>query len=272
MVPRLYQIPEDAHRRYDSGSHTPCGAHLCLCSGLVFGLSRLILVGVLTASPSIAFAEKSSNPSPVKQLAVPILGTTLNRDWEQVGIVAEVDIQFERRMDQQGLQVYFQTKPGRFSPVAQRAVTQAIHRAAEVGRLSTESWTITLTLPYPGVTMYGESLSAMVGLSVLALARGDPLPPDRVLTGTIMPDGHIGVVGGVPLKILAAHKRHFRRVLIPEEQDVADGDWQTPFLMQVSPVGNVRKAYQGLTDCSLEMPSPQPLTSVLSAMNGSTSP
>jgi hypothetical protein len=39
-----------------------------------------------------------------------------------------------------------------------------------------------------------------------------------------------------------------RRVLVPDELDTADGDWITPFLVQVSPVGSVSEAYQALTD------------------------
>jgi hypothetical protein len=39
-----------------------------------------------------------------------------------------------------------------------------------------------------------------------------------------------------------------RRVLVPDEQDKADKDWETPFLMQVSPVGTVQQAYEALTD------------------------
>jgi len=35
--------------------------------------------------------------------------------------------------------------------------------------------------------------------------------------------------------------------LVPSEYDVRDGDWRTPFLMHVSPVGTVDEAYFGLT-------------------------
>ncbi len=38
------------------------------------------------------------------------------------------------------------------------------------------------------------------------------------------------------------------RVVVPEEMDVADADWDTPFLMHISPVGSVGEAYQALTD------------------------
>ena len=212
--------------------------------------------------PSPSFAQEILLPSAIQRVTVPILGTTLNRHWEQVGVVAEVQIQFERRPDHDGLRIHFQKTPGRFSPLAQQAVRQAIREVVKVGQVDPNSWTVTLTLPYQGLTMYGESLSGMVGLCVLALARGDALPGGRVLTGTITPTGQIGMVGGIPLKIEAAFQRDLHKVIIPEEIDVADGDWNTPFLMEISPVGTIKKAYRALTDRSLEFP---PSTQALSA-------
>ncbi len=95
--------------------------------------------------------------------------------------------------------------------------------------------------------MFGDSLSAMVGLTVVALAKGDPIFYGRSITGTITEKGTIGKVGGVPLKINAAYSEHLNRIFIPEEQDIGDGDWRTPFLMHVSPVKSLNKAYYGLT-------------------------
>jgi predicted S18 family serine protease len=131
--------------------------------------------------------------------------------------------------------------------MAQTAVKQAIYRVSRSLGMSTDSWTISLSVPYQDVTIYGDSLSAMVGLSVAALARGVMVAPDRVVTGTVTPEGHIGAVGSVPLKVAAAGAAHMRIVLVPEEQDIGDSDWQTPFLTQVSPVGSVVQAYEALT-------------------------
>ncbi len=247
------------------GSYAPCphesGASSIPCNSLTqttttllssFKLSSILKVwlwyGVSFLVPCVpAFAQDTILGEGSESHSIPILGVTFDQEWEPVGMVAEVLVRFERREDKLGLRVQFDTSPGRFSPLAKDSVLRAILHVAKASHLTTESWTVTLTLPYPGVTMYGESLSGMVGLSVLALARGDPLPPDRVMTGTIASDGHIGIVGGIPLKIQAAYANNLRRVLIPEERDVADGDWRTPFLMEVSPVGNVQKAYFALT-------------------------
>lgn len=213
----------------------------------------------------LALAGDMIPPGGIHRVTVPILGTTRNRHWEQIGVVAEVQIELERRYDHDGIRVQFQNTPGRFSPLAQQAVQEAIRQVVKVSHVDSKSWTVTLTLPYQGLTMYGESLSGMVGLSVLALAKGDPVPRGRVLTGTITSNGHIGVVGGVPLKIVAAYENHLLKVLIPEEIDVADGAWENPFLMEVSPVGTIHKAYHGLTDRSLDSPPVSVSVSTLAA-------
>ena len=100
--------------------------------------------------------------------------------------------------------------------------------------------------------MYGDSLSAMVGLSVVAMAKGEDIIFGRSLTGTITEDGHIGVVGGIPFKVKAAYAENMDRILIPEERDTSDDEWQTPFMMQVSPVSTLDKAYLALTGHPLE--------------------
>jgi hypothetical protein len=87
-----------------------------------------------------------------------------------------------------------------------------------------------------------------VGLTVIALAKGDFIPLDRTMTGTIGPDGSIGPVSSVPLKIEAASRRHLRRVIVPDIFDIADPDWCTPFMMQISPIRSAAVAYQALTD------------------------
>ena len=227
-------VSSDRQLRVRGQSRLPV---LSLCCGILFFFTF-----------HIAYAGGPVRYRDGRLLTIPILGTTLNEQWEQVGIVADVQVEFIKRDDQTGLDIRFQSTPGRFSLLAQHSVTAAIVRVAKAADLNTNSWTILFTLPYAGVTLYGESLSAMAALSVVALAKEDPLHEDIVLTGTVTPEGDIGTVGGVPLKIVAAHEKHFKRILIPEEHDVADGDWHNPFLMHVSPVKSVERAYLALTD------------------------
>lgn len=202
----------------------------------------------------LAFGTQLAEARPWREQLIPILGVTIEKK-EVVGTVASVRLSFEERADHAGLAVQFPSSHGRFSPMAQTAVQEAIYRTARVAGLNTDCWTVILSVPESGLTIYGESLSAMIGLSVVALAKGDLVPPDRVITGRIMPDGHIGSVTAVPLKVIAAGKAHLRRVLVPEEMDLSDADWRTPFLLQVSPVSSLSQAYKALTDQPLLPPS-----------------
>ena len=181
-----------------------------------------------------------------REQLIPILCMTMDKD--QGGTVAYLVLSFEDRNDRGGLAVHFRAGSGRFSPMAQTSVEQAIRRVAQALQLSTDSWTVMLSLPYNGVTIYGNSLSAMVSLSVIALAEGKFIPSDRTITGTVTPDGHIGPVGSVGPKVSAAYEAHLRRVVVSEEHDPTDDQWETPFLMHVYPVGSVAKAYAALTE------------------------
>lgn len=204
----------------------------------------VVLCAAAVLFVSIAFDAQAKTGR--REQLIPILGVTMEK--KPVGTVANLILTFEERDDRSGLAVQFKPGPGRFSRMAQTAVQQAIHRAARAAGMETDSWTVVLGVPYPGVTIYGESLSAMVSISVLALANGEAIPADRVITGAVGPDGRIIPVGSVPLKVAAASEAHLRRVVVPEEMDTADSDWRTPFLMQVSPVASVSQAYEALTD------------------------
>ncbi|GJL49686.1 S16 family serine protease [Candidatus Nitrospira salsa] len=215
-------------------------------------VTALFVVLFVGSYADMLSAQETAPTTIAKRSVIPILGTTYNEEWEQVGIVADVEVEFERRDDHDGLQLDFLTKPGRFSSLAKRSVQEALALVTQAAGLNADSWTVRFRLPYAGVTLYGESLSAMAAMSVVALAKGEMVHGDIVMTGTVTPEGSIGTVGGIPLKIVAAHQEHFRRVLIPEEPDVADGDWETPFLMHVSPVRSVDVAYFALTDHHLK--------------------
>ncbi len=212
---------------------------------IIFSFGVALLLG-LAWTPQ-ALALENSVPEKIRHQSVPILGVTFNKAQQTVGVVMYVMIHFQQRSDHDGLKVHFRKAPGRFGPIARKGVATAIGRAAKSAKLQDDSWTVVLSFPYSGLTMYGDSLSAMVALSVIALAKGDTVQYGRTLTGTITDDGHIGKVTGIPFKVYAAYSENLNRVLIPEEYHPLDGEWRIPFLMHVSHVGTIEKAYKGLT-------------------------
>jgi hypothetical protein len=109
---------------------------------LVVGLGLLPVGNVLAGTP-------------LQDALIPVLGTTM--DQHPVGQVVYLGLSFENRKDEAGLAVVFKSAPGRFSRMTQTAVEEAIYRAARAMDVSPHSWTVFLSLPYPGVTLYGES-------------------------------------------------------------------------------------------------------------------
>jgi predicted S18 family serine protease len=174
-------------------------------------------------------------------------------------VVAKLQMAFRKQVHQESLKVSFSSGPGKFSPLTQVAIQEGIKRVALAAGLDPRMWEVFLTVPYAGITIYGESLSAMVSLAVLAMANHDPILANRVMTGRITRDGQIGAVGGIPLKIQAAYAEHIGRVIIPEDRIQEDSDWQNPFLMHISPVKTMFQAYQMLTGRTLAiMEAPDP--------------
>lgn len=209
------------------------GRGLCLIAGFV----------IVTLNGEV-FAVSEDEHSPHER-TISILGVTMS-GGQPIGTVTSLALTFHERTDRTGLMVAFTGGIGRLSPMAQTSVQQAIYRAAHTANLSTDSWTVTVSVPNP-VTIYGDSLSAMVALTVIALAKGDAIMDDCIITGGIAPDGHISKAGGLSWKLSAAGKAHIRQVLVPDEFDPTETDWQTPFLMQVSRVDSVQQAYETLT-------------------------
>ena len=207
-------------------------------------LCWLLLIMLSLAVPTESRA-RIDLPLLQRERSIPILGVTLSTAGP-VGIVTAIDLYFEQRSDHSGLMMTFPSGRGKFSHKAETSVQQAIYRAARAAKLSTDSWTVRLSAP-DDVIVYGDSLSAMIGLSVIALAKNESILDGRVITGGIAPDGHITHVGGLALKLAAAKQADIRRVLVPDEVDPSEADWQTPFLMHVSRVGSIQQAYLALT-------------------------
>jgi len=184
------------------------GLHRNRCSMIV---QAIVLIGTLATQTSWGQAE-----SVRREQLIPIWATTTGES--AIGTVVSVVVAVEKRPDQTGLQVIFHTTPGHFSRLAQTAIQKAVVLAASSLDLSPDSWTVALTVPYPDVTIGGDSLSGMVALSVVMLAQGRPMPFHTVLIGTITPDGSIAPVGAVPLKLAAVHTANIQRVLVSDRQ------------------------------------------------------
>jgi hypothetical protein len=218
-----------------------------------FSIRRMIIAVVFAASGGEAVASADEDLSP-QERTIPILGVTLSYGLP-IGTVTNLAVTFQERRDAAGLMLVFLRGPGKLSPKAQTSIQQAVYRAAQAANLSTDSWTVTISVPN-AVTIHGDSLSAMVGLTVVALAKRDPIRGDVIITGGVAPDGHISKAGGLSLKLAAASDAHIRHVIVPDEYDPDEPEWETPFLMQVSPVESLQQAYHTFTGIPIAGPRP----------------
>ena len=214
-------------------------------------LLRLLLFCIFS-SAGIFLLPAASDAAAQRAQIVRFLGVSVVQDLRDTrqGAVGELVVAWEERPDHRGMIVSFLQGHGSFSSDTELAILGAIDRAARAAGLRTDSWTVNFAVHEPAGVIYGDSLSGLVGLTVIALAKGDFIPLDRTMTGTIAPDGSIGPVSSVPLKIEAASRKHLRRVIVPDMLDVTDSDWYTPFLMRISPIRSAAVAYQALTDHS----------------------
>lgn len=101
----------------------------------------------------------------------------------------------------------------------------------------------------------GPSAGGLFTSSTLALILGENLQREVTMTGTINPDGSIGPVGGIPLKVRAAHEQGKRRVVIPAGQLTPElQTMETELGIDVEEATNIYQAYELLTGQPLPLP------------------
>ncbi|MFM7147939.1 MAG: S16 family serine protease, partial [Actinomycetales bacterium] len=111
----------------------------------------------------------------------------------------------------------------------------------------------------------GPSAGGILTVGVLAALLGAPIRGDMTMTGTISPDGSIGPVGGIDLKLQAAADQGYRTVLLPianmnvrtRETDQVESAAEVGrrLGLEVIPVGNVQQAFTKFTDGKFAYPA-----------------
>ena len=99
--------------------------------------------------------------------------------------------------------------------------------------------------------MDGPSDGAIMAIGFIALFKGDSFRRGVAMTGTLLPGGRIGRVGGLPGKVRAAAREGYHTILIPAGQ-LSDPRWELTSLalelnVTVREVRTVDEAYELLT-------------------------
>lgn len=151
-------------------------------------------------------------------------------------------------------------------------IRNSLWTAALIAALQKESALqgVRISLDFKG-GMDGPSAGAMMCLGIMTALDGREFPDDFAMTGAILPDGTVGLVGGVPEKMKAAAKNSkIKRIAIPAFQRFdcdSDGKWTDLYELgqsldlEVRPVESIGDAYRFLHG---EVIRPEPQTSALS--------
>ncbi|MEI6622282.1 MAG: S16 family serine protease [Actinomycetes bacterium] len=146
------------------------------------------------------------------------------------------------------------------------AWVSAAWSAATVGALGAAVNPQGMTISYSiKESIDGPSGGGVMTVGVLADLNSGAVDPSVTMTGTILPTGGIGPVGGIPEKLRAAQAAGLKKVLIPVGQtncwdprtntqvDVVDEGKQLG--LEVVPVASVRQAYEAIVGAHTILPT-----------------
>lgn len=175
----------------------------------------------LSRIPALAFALlalSSLLPSPVQAedptiVDFPVLLVSTGSNGVKLGQLQELSLELTRLKKEGPLQVAIveETPSGAGDQLRASLWLAASTVALEVGKPLT-GYRVQVTTRG---RIDGPSAGAMMTLALLSALQERSLPQDFAFTGTILPNGSVGKVGGVIQKVEAAAKAGKKRVLLP---------------------------------------------------------
>jgi PDZ domain-containing protein len=168
------------------------------------------------------------------------------------GVFNVMVLNWDRRSSPDPMELRWGNRRMRVKEVGLGSIEQAFFYA--VDHTPSVRYTGTLTLygaSYAPISSDGPSAGAVMTVGFLAVLRGDPIIRGIALTGTLESDGRVGAVGGIPDKVRAAAREHYRMVLVPQGQ-LNDPRWDLIGLgmqlnLAIKEVSTVQEAYEIMT-------------------------
>ena len=180
---------------------------------------------------------------------VPVLAATQANNQ---GAFNAMVLNWDRRGNPDPMELRWGNQRIRLKEVGLGSIAQAFRYAVE--QTPSVKYTGTLTLygaSYAPISSDGPSAGAVMTVGFLAVLRGDPIIRGIALTGTLESEGRVGPVGGIPDKVRAAAREHYRLVLIPQGQ-LNDPRWDLRELsmqlnLTIKEVSTIQEAYEMMT-------------------------
>jgi len=192
---------------------------------------------------------------------VPILLVRHEPNGPPIGLLKQIPISFSERSKDSPLTISVaENLPGGAGDAIRGSVWMAAASVALEEFTSLDGIRIEVDLEGD---VDGPSAGGVVALTIMSYLHGLKLPGDFAFTGTILPDGTVGYVGGVAQKVCAAAAAGKKRVLVPAfyrvEPDLSSGEKVDlkelcqKYGVQFVPVSNLREAYASIHG----LPAPQ---------------
>jgi len=181
-----------------------------LVSGFVSGF-------VLLAILALSLSARGRHHRPVavarKEFSLPVLLVDFSAP-KPVGRQGMLTVQYERSANDAPMQLSIaEDTPSGASAQLRASIWQAVMVAAL--RRNDNMAGVRASFATQG-RIDGPSAGGVCCLAMLSVMDGRELPTDFAFTGSILPDGTIGMVGGLVEKIHAASQAGKRRVVLPE--------------------------------------------------------
>jgi hypothetical protein len=139
--------------------------------------------------------------SPV--VTVPVIGVFHHDNVAQGEVLPAVFVQVEYRQDQEPLRVTLKHRPGMIDTNYQERLESAIQTG--LAGLNHEARGLTVSIGFAGQFRFtGGSLLGAVVIGTVAALEGRSLAPNMVLTATVEPDGSLGAIADLDVKIAGA--------------------------------------------------------------------
>jgi len=155
----------------------------------------LLMVVVAILAAGLAHAEPLG---PV--VVVPIVGVFYYDNVPQGEVLPAIFIQVERHQSQEPLRVILNHRPGMVDSTYQDRLEAALQNGLKM--LNYNAQGLTVHIGFSGMFRFsGESLSGAIVIGTVAALEDRILAPNLVLTGTVEPDGSLGPIADLDVKI-----------------------------------------------------------------------
>jgi hypothetical protein len=200
---------------------------------------------------SVLGQEGNFKPANTVDLTLPVLTVSQGDDGKWSGKVIDLELNVSRKPNNHPLLVAVaEDRPSGVGEQFRAALWSAASTVTLERGDPLRGYKLELTAPN---LIDGPSAGAMITFGVMSALDGRPMSNDFVFTGTILPNGSVGYVGGVVQKIEAAKAAGKKRVFVPAyyraEKDLNTGEMVDlkeeckSLNLQFIPVANIREAY-----------------------------